>query len=73
MHFLYELARYFPFWAIPIALILGEVGLFFRRRASVFQFPFFGMAGLIMLLTLIWFIGRGDLHSDKWVRGMFGK
>lgn len=71
MHFLYSVLRFFPFWVLPTAFILAEIGLFFRRRKSRLQFTFFGLAGFLFLLTLLWFGFRGDLYSDQWLNALF--
>jgi len=72
MHTIYELARYYPFWAIPMALISGEFGLFCRRRESPAQWIFWCITGGFILTTLIWIIARGDANSDKWVKAFLG-
>lgn len=73
MHLIYTAMRFFPWWALPLALVIGELGVFFRRRASRTQFACFGVAGVLVLSALAWFFFRGDLHSDRWVRSAFGE
>lgn len=73
MRELFLAARFFPYWALPVTLILFELGRFFRRRQMGMQFVCFGTAGLLILLTLLWFVFRGDLHSDAWIRALVGR
>lgn len=61
-------ARVFPFWAVPLAIVLADVGRHFRRRRDKRQFLFFGLAGSFIILTLLWAIFRGDKNSEEWVR-----
>jgi hypothetical protein len=70
---IYLIVRFYPFWALPVALILGELGRHFGRRAGIKKWKWICWAGSVFLLTLIvlWFIGRGDLNSDRWVRQLF--
>ena len=72
MRWLYVLARFYPFWALPTAFILGEFGMFFFRRGQSRYRFFFGMVGFLLVTTVLWFILRGDLNSDNWVKGMIG-
>ncbi|MCM2322176.1 MAG: hypothetical protein NDJ90_02835 [Oligoflexia bacterium] len=71
MHALFLLARTFPWWAVPMALVVGQLTVFFWRRRSPMRF-FFGGATLTLLFSAaLWIIYRGDLHSDRWVRNLF--
>lgn len=72
MHLIYTVMRFFPWWALPMAFVIGELGVFFRRRASRAQFACFGVAGMLVLCALAWIFLRGDLHSDRWVSAVFG-
>lgn len=68
MHTLYVLARIYPWWAIPLVVVLGELGFFFRRRRSKKQRIFWIGALALILGLILWFYYRGDLNSDQWVR-----
>jgi TctA family transporter len=72
MHFIFLLARIYPFWALPMAIVLAQLAIFFRRRESGLQYS--SMAGVVLLTAGIfaWFFFRGDIHSDDWVRTIFG-
>lgn len=67
MHFLYTLGRLYPYWALPIILILGEVGIFFKRKGSRVEYYFWISASILSLGVIAWLIFRGDVNSDKWV------
>ena len=62
----------FPFWAVPLAFILFEVGFFYKRRKSEARVVFFGASGFLVVLALTWVVMRGDLHAEAWVRAMQG-
>ena len=71
MHFFFTLVRIYPAWAVPTAFIFFELGIYYRRKASKFQFYMWGLVGVQSLLLLLWLIFRGDIHSDNWVRAFF--
>ena len=68
MYILYALVRFYPVWALPLALLIGEVGIHLRRRKSRLQNYCWFWVGFLGLTTLLWIVFRGDLNSDKWVR-----
>ena len=72
MHVIYAIARLVPYWALPLAFVIAEVGRYFRRRGSSKQWTCFAIAALLGILTLLWIGFRGDLHSDAWVRSIVG-
>lgn len=73
MHYLFAAARLFPYWALPLALVIGEIGVYFRRRRDKRQWIFFGISGTLVLVTFLWFGFRGDLRSDDWIRWILGR
>ncbi len=68
MHWLYTVVQIFPFFAIPAALAAGEVGIFFWRKKSKYQYLFWALTFIFLSLSVLWGINRGDLHSNEWVR-----
>ena len=73
MHWFYSAIRYYPWIALPGALILGSVGVHFRRRKKSLQWSFFGLAGMLALLTVRWFVFRGDLYANPWLQTLQGR
>ncbi|MGE0616089.1 MAG: hypothetical protein AB7P04_10650 [Bacteriovoracia bacterium] len=73
MVLIYAAVRFFPYWAVPLAIVLADIGLYFRRKKSRTQWFFWFTTGLCLLLTLIWFIYRGDMNSDRWLDQFFGR
>ena len=71
MHNIHLFLRIFPFVAFAIILTSIQFGLFFRRKNSVNQWYAFGIATFFAILTVLWIVYRGDLHSDRWVREFF--
>jgi hypothetical protein len=69
MAIIYKIVRFFPFWALPLCLVLFDLGVFYRRKHSPAQRFFWFMVVLLVLLSLLWFVFRGDLNSEKWVKG----
>jgi len=68
MHVAFTLARFYPYWALPVILVVIELGIFFRRRASSLQWGVFTLAGILLFMVLLWFGFRGDIHSDAWIK-----
>ena len=64
--------RLYPFWAIPLALVMGELGWYFRRKGKKQQWFCWSMVGFLGLTTLLWLIFRGDLYADRWSRAILG-
>ena len=62
--------RFYPYWAIPVAFVVFELGRHFHRHKSPRQWPLFGMVGVLVLSSILWFVFRGDLNSDSWVRAL---
>lgn len=68
MHFLYSLVQFLPYWAIPLVLISAELAIHFRRKKALAQWYCVAFGFLMIVLTILWFVYRGDIHSDAWVR-----
>ena len=72
MHSVFTIFRFYPYWALPVALIFAELARHFHRRGKFAKWYCLGMVGLLFALTIVWFVYRGDLNSDAWVRSMSG-
>lgn len=72
MLYLYTALKVYPFWAIPIAMILAELAIFLKRRRSPSQFPFWSLVSFFLITSLLWFVFRGDIYSDQWVKTLSG-
>ncbi|MCM2277282.1 MAG: hypothetical protein NDJ89_04345 [Oligoflexia bacterium] len=70
MHFVFLLARTFPWWAVPMALVFGQLTVFFWRRRSPLRFPAAMVSVGLVVGAVLWIVYRGDLHSDRWVRAL---
>jgi hypothetical protein len=68
MHHVFFLARIYPYWAIPLAAVFGQVGLYNRRRNFRMQYSFWSMAAILVLTSIAWIGFRGDYNADQWVR-----
>lgn len=71
MRLLYLFARLFPFFGICGAVVFFEAGRHFRRRGQDYQYYCWFWVVVLTVLTLVWFLMRGDLHSDRWVKLIF--
>lgn len=57
---IYFLAYYFPFWGLPTAYILFEVGNNYRKRGLVVQGLFFvGLSFLFLVASILFFVFSG--------------
>lgn len=71
MHQVFFLARIYPYWALPLCLVLGQLTGLCRRRRYRARY-LLGIALVVLLLSCgAWIYFRGDLHSDDWVRAAF--
>jgi hypothetical protein len=69
MHWIFSLIRFFPYWALPLVLMGFETGVYYKRRnRKKSQFICWGVSGVLMVSICIWFLYRGDVHSDRWVQ-----
>lgn len=54
------LVRYFPFWAVPFALVLFELGVYhYNRRERIPTAFFFGMTAMLVIISILWLIFEG--------------
>lgn len=67
MHVAHTLLRYYPFWALPLAFVMVEVALSFRRKKKTSQHYFWVIAGILVISSIAWLAFRGDKKSDRWV------
>lgn len=72
MRVLFLAARLFPFFGVCSAIIFTEMGRHFRRKKQDYQYYCWFWAAVSALMTLLWFVLRGDINSDEWVRTLFG-
>jgi len=64
--------KFLPFWALLLAISAFEVGIYYHRKKNNVKYSLCGFAGFLGLSTVLWLIFRGDIHSDQWVRSVFG-
>ncbi len=72
MHIVFLALRIYPFWAIPLAVVLLQVLIFLKRRKSGKLLPVMLFIGFLVLTSLLWVIFRGDLYSDQWLWDLLG-
>ncbi len=68
MHHVYFFMRIYPYWALPLALVMGQLGLHFRRRKFRMQYSFWAMIVFLVVTSVAWIAYRGDTQSEQWVR-----
>ena len=73
MHWIHSMVRLVPFWALSLGLLLGEIGwLMHKKHTNKRLKKFFWLISFFLLaLTVAWFVGRGDINADKWVRRFY--
>jgi hypothetical protein len=63
------LVRYFPFWGIPIALVIFELGLYhYHRRERLPAVLFFGFALFIVFAAIVWLVFEGYWRAGPFVK-----
>jgi hypothetical protein len=68
MRSLFTLMRFYPYWAVPVGIVVVELGLYCRRRRISKQWLFFAVGATLFATSIAWVALRGDLHSDAWVK-----
>ena len=69
--FIIFLARFFPFWAIPLALVAFEVANFqYNRRNRYGVLAFGGLTAMMVLLSLFWLIFEGYWRAGPFVKSI---
>jgi len=71
MTLVHTLLRLYPFWAVPIGMMLVEVGTFLRRRKTKGSILSWSMAGFFVVTSLLWVGFKGYRYSDEWLRQLF--
>ncbi len=71
MHWLFMLGKSYPYWAIALLLAFFQFGVFFRRRKEWPQYLCGMMVLTLFVTTILWFVYRGDIHSDEWIYEWF--
>jgi hypothetical protein len=72
MRFLYLTIKFFPYWAIPAALILTESAIIMRRRANHKGFLRLATAAsFLYILTILYFVFRWDMTLFPVIRDHF--
>lgn len=68
MRLLFIAGRLYPFLALSLCVGLIPLGVYFQRRKSPFA-KFCWMMVLFLIAGFVaWFMYRGDLYSDRWIR-----
>ncbi len=72
MFLIYLLARLYPYWAVPIAVVFVEMGMYYRRKKNKnMQAAAWFISAYLVFSSLIWVLFRGDQNSDIWIRRFF--
>ena len=70
MRFVYLFLRFFPILAVALSVVSMQFVVYYRRRANKTYYFYMGFIVFLILLSLIWVVFRGDLHSDEWLRAL---
>ena len=68
MHWVYAALRFYPFWALPLAFLVGEIAWFYHRKKRRIQYLFWVISFLVGISGIIWVVFRGDRFSDQWIQ-----
>ena len=73
MHFLFAVVRIYPIVALCLGIVFFELTVFFyRRHKHPLRFACMFMFLFLLVSTTMWFVNRGDLYSDRWVKQWMG-
>jgi hypothetical protein len=63
------LVRFYPFWAIPAALVFFELGVYHYNRRERIQFTLsFGIAGFLVISCIAWVIFEGYWRAGPFIK-----
>ena len=66
------LVRFFPFWAVPLALVFFELGIYhFNRRERSMFVTFFASSGFFVILSILWIVFEGYWRAGPFVKRLF--
>ena len=68
MHWLYMLARYYPFLGLALVGSFIQIGVFYRRKGSKVSWLLWVLALATFGTVAAWFFMEGYRYSDEWVR-----
>jgi hypothetical protein len=70
MRFVYVLARLYPYLAVAFIIALTQLGIYFRRKRMNAQWYCWGVSAILGIGIIAWFVMRGDLNTDEWLRSL---
>ena len=71
MYLILFLARFYPFWAVPMALLFFEMGMQqFNRRKRLSVVINFVIAGLLVITSIVWIIFEGYWRAGPFILKM---
>lgn len=71
MYTILFLARHFPFWALPVALLCFEMGYYYYRKRERFLFvSCFFLAASLFLTSVFWVVFEGYWRAGPWIKGL---
>jgi hypothetical protein len=63
------MVRYLPFWAVPLAIVLFEIGLYYyNRRERIPVLACFGCVGILLLSSIFWLVFEGYWRAGPFLR-----
>ena len=65
------LARTIPYWAIPMAIVLVDLMIYYRRKRARATYVCAGAIFMLVCLSIGWVAARGDLYADQWMKIIF--
>jgi hypothetical protein len=68
--FLY-LVRFYPFWAVPLALVFFEMGTYYYNRRERIGFLFFyGITAMFIITSILWLVFEGYWRAGPFVKSL---
>ena len=68
---IFLMVKFVPFWAVPLALVVGDVGWHLHKRRNRLEYVCYIAALCLISLAGIWLYYRGDVNSDKWLKSLY--
>ena len=73
MSLVYLAARIYPYWATALIIVMIQVAVFYRRKRRAGQYYAIAFGIMLGFGIIAWFMFRGDIRSDQWIRYITGQ
>ena len=65
-------ARFFPFWAVPLALVIFELGMYhFNRRVRSLFLACFSASFFLVVASILWVVFEGYWRAGPIIKNFW--